>query len=133
MSRVHRALSKVVMEAKAERSLTQQQIADLMGVDKSVVSRIINGESNLTLKTIGDISWVVGLKPELTFKVIDRVSTEDANNIAMPTIFAAQSETPRVETSKPIEIGMGGVISDRRTGSSGQPIKHISAEKFYAD
>lgn len=128
MSRVHRALAKVVTEAKAEKGLTQQQIADAMGVDKSVVSRILNGESNLTLKTIGDISWVLGIKPEVTFRPVEVVTGHTANHVAMPTIVAVHYEAPRAETRKPVEIGMTWGHPDRKTGSSGQPIKHVTIE-----
>ncbi|WP_157133058.1 helix-turn-helix transcriptional regulator [Roseobacter sp. SK209-2-6] len=65
--RAHRAIVRAVREAKESRGLTQSDIAESMGVDKSVVSRILNGKGNLTLQTIGEISWVLGLRPDLVF------------------------------------------------------------------
>lgn len=70
-SRVNRKLLNAVLSAKKERGLTQSQIAELIGVDKSTISKILNGKGNLTLKTIGDISWAVGLVPDIDFKKKD--------------------------------------------------------------
>lgn len=131
MSRVHRALAKVVAEAKAEKGLSQQQIAEAMGVDKSVVSRILNGESNLTLKTIGDISWALGIKPEFTFKANEMVTSPQANHGTIKSVVTVRNEVPRIETRKPVEIGATGAHPGRKTGSSVQPIKHISMETSY--
>ena len=72
-----------VVKAKKRRSLTQSQIADKMGVDKSTLSRIINGQGNLTLKTIGDISWVLGLRPDITFTEVQHEGMDRANHPAM--------------------------------------------------
>lgn len=81
--RVNRALVKAVITAKREKNLTQSQIADQMGVDKPTFSRIINGRGNLTLKTIGDISWVLGLRPDITFSKIQHESFDEVNDTIM--------------------------------------------------
>lgn len=78
-SRVNRRLLNAILSAKQKHGLTQSQIAELMEVDKSTVSKILNGKGNLTLKTIGDISWAVGLIPNIEFKekeagVLNRLS-----------------------------------------------------------
>lgn len=67
-SRVNRRLLNAILSAKKEHGLTQSQIAKLMDVDKSTLSKILNGKGNLTLKTIGDISWAVGLVPNINFE-----------------------------------------------------------------
>lgn len=94
-SRVHRALMKAVIAAKNERNLTQSQIASLMEVDKSVVSRILNGRGNLTLKTIGDISWVLGLRPEISFVELDAGVAQNANHMQQEQVVASEAaKTP---------------------------------------
>ena len=90
-SRVHRALMKAVMAAKKEKGMTQSQIAELMGVDKSVVSRVLNGQGNLTLKTIGEISWVLGLRPELSFVKLDADLSTHSNHVPHEHIVAAEA------------------------------------------
>ena len=92
-SRVNRTLVRAVIEAKREKNLTQSQIADQMGVDKSTFSRIINGRGNLTLKTIGDVSWVLGLRPDITFSKIQHDSADRANRPAMQPNTGNKSES----------------------------------------
>ncbi len=82
-SRVNRALIKAVLQAKENRNLTRTQIADKMGVDKSTVSRIMKGQGNLTLKTIGDICWALSLRPDMAFSEIQQEGTNRANHPAM--------------------------------------------------
>lgn len=107
MSRVHRALIKAVNQAKADKQISQAQIAEAMGVDKSVVSRILNGEGNLTLKTIGDISWAVGLRPEFRFEKIAPIVDVTSNHPAMAApAFVPELHSMR-ETTKPVEFPVG--------------------------
>ena len=82
-SRVNRGLVKAVLEAKAKKGVTQTHICQEMGVDKSTLSRILNGKGNLTLKTIGDISWVLGLRPEIQFVEVEKAMHAGANSPAM--------------------------------------------------
>lgn len=132
MSRVHRALAKIVTQMKDEKGLTQQQIADAMGVDKSVVSRILNGESNLTLKTIGDVSWAVGLKPELTFKPIEVVEAPRANHIAMIQFNRNYDESPHIETNSAIKVIPVNSVKMRNIGSIEKPLQHVAQEEAHA-
>lgn len=83
MGRVNRALVKAVITAKREKNLTQSQIAEQMEVDKSTISRIINGRGNLTLRTIGEISWVLGLRPDITFSKIQHKNFDRENHPAI--------------------------------------------------
>ncbi len=84
--RVNRELVKAVVKAKRDRNLTQIQIADKMGVDKSTVSRIMKGQGNLTLKTIGDICWALSLRPDMVFSEIQQEGTNRANHPAMRAV-----------------------------------------------
>ena len=92
MGRVNRALVKAVITAKREKNLTQSQIAEQMEVDKSTISRIINGRGNLTLRTIGEISWVLGLRPDITFSKIQNDSVDRASRPAMEVKTRSKSE-----------------------------------------
>lgn len=92
MGRVNRALVKAVIAAKREKNLTQSQIAEQMEVDKSTISRIINGRGNLTLRTIGEISWVLGLRPDITFSKIQNDSADGANHPTMEVKTRSKSE-----------------------------------------
>ena len=117
--RVNRALVKAVVKAKGDRKLTQSQIADKMGVDKSTLSRIMNGQGNLTLKTIGDISWVLGLRPDLTFSEVQQESMDRANHPAMGTEQKMKpSELPKSTHFNKATITSPSVAERPQTGSS---------------
>jgi hypothetical protein len=56
---IRRALSV----EKGKRKLTQQMIAEKLGVHRSVVNRQIMGLENLTAKSIGELLWAIGWEP----------------------------------------------------------------------
>lgn len=50
----------------ANSGLTKAQLADRMGVHKSVVTRGLRGDQNLTLRSIVDFCWALGVRPVLS-------------------------------------------------------------------
>lgn len=82
-ARTHRILAQAVRKAKVEKGITQSQIAAALGVNKSVVSRLLSGEGNLTLRTIGEIAWAVGLRPELHLSEIKKAKRHGDNTIVL--------------------------------------------------
>lgn len=48
---------------RANKNITQSQLAELIGVDKSFVSNIENGKTNPTLSTITSLAKVLGVTP----------------------------------------------------------------------
>jgi len=60
---IHRELQQALEEEKARRKLTQQQIADLIGVNRSVINRQILGGGNLTLRRLAEFAWALGREP----------------------------------------------------------------------
>ena len=49
--------------------ITKAKIAERMGVDRSVVTRMLRGNSNLTLRTIGELCAALDMKPN--FKITE--------------------------------------------------------------
>ena len=49
--------------ARQERNLTQQQLADLLGVSQAYVARLESGEANPTLSKVGRILAALWLRP----------------------------------------------------------------------
>lgn len=48
------------LRAAFERSgKTQQEVADLLGVDKAVINRRLKGTENLTLRTLAEMAWAI--------------------------------------------------------------------------
>lgn len=84
---VRKALINAAVEEKTHRGLTQQKVADCLGVNRSVINRMLRGEVNLTLRSVAELAWSMGWEPRFSLHKIER---EDRNNEA---IFNAPHQT----------------------------------------
>ena len=57
IGRVRDEIVKAFFDEKKTRGLTQEQVAQRLGVNRSYVNRILKGEENLTLRTVADLAW----------------------------------------------------------------------------
>lgn len=64
LSLVRDEIQRAFAAEKALRNITQQAIADRLGVNRSVVNRQVMGLENLTLKTVGELLWAIGWEPQ---------------------------------------------------------------------
>lgn len=69
IGRVRDALLRGWAIRHEECGLTQADLARILGVNRSRVSRILNGEANLTLRTAGEIAAALGF--ELDVEIAD--------------------------------------------------------------
>jgi hypothetical protein len=56
---IQRALNSALEEEDAKRGLTQRNIADTLGKNKSVVSRLLSGKKNMTLESLADLAYAL--------------------------------------------------------------------------
>lgn len=75
IARVHAELQQAMSEERAENGLTQQALANRIGIDRSAINRYLQGKSNLTLRTVADIAWA--LNRRLVFEL--KELKEDGN------------------------------------------------------
>jgi plasmid maintenance system antidote protein VapI len=68
IGKVRKALISAAIEEKKLSGISQKEIAEAIGVNKSVVSRMLKGESNLTLRSVGELAWALGWEPDFTLK-----------------------------------------------------------------
>lgn len=61
-------LGKMIKKARQERNLTQEQLVELMGVQKSQISKLENHTNSATIDTI--LKVFRALKPEIHFNVM---------------------------------------------------------------
>ena len=61
---VRKALLRAAFSEKQKSGVTQQSIAKKLEVNRSVINRMLRGESNLTLRSVGELAWALGLEPE---------------------------------------------------------------------
>lgn len=57
-----------ILDARIEKNLTQQDLADITGINRADLSRIENGNANPSLKTIKRVAEGLGKKVEIRFK-----------------------------------------------------------------
>jgi transcriptional regulator with XRE-family HTH domain len=56
VSRVREAVAAAIRERRKELKLTQQQVADRLGISQQVIARIESGASNMTVATLARIA-----------------------------------------------------------------------------
>jgi plasmid maintenance system antidote protein VapI len=60
ISNVRFELQGALIKEKKSRNLTQQAIAKLLSVNRSVINRQFMGTENLTLRSVADLAWALG-------------------------------------------------------------------------
>jgi transcriptional regulator with XRE-family HTH domain len=67
------------------QNLTQREVAHRLGVSEARMSRIFSGRENLTLKTLADLGWALGMAFEVVPRPLaDRTATPAANDPPPP-------------------------------------------------
>lgn len=65
---VRMELQKALVAEKAARKITQQQIANQIGVNRSVINRQLTGTENLTLRSVAELAWALGWDIDFALK-----------------------------------------------------------------
>lgn len=88
---VRKALIIAALDEKSRRGLTQQKVADCLGVNRSVINRMLRGETNLTLRSVAELAWAMGWEPRFS---LHRIEKAERGNEAMevpPHVIASAS------------------------------------------
>ncbi len=93
ISVIHRELAAALEREGRARNLTQSDVANTLGVNKSAISRRLSGTSNLTLKSISDLAWVLG--HDVDFRLVSQRQNMAGANYPVATAPAA----PKITTS----------------------------------
>ena len=64
ISAVHREIQR----AFARSEMTQQELATRLEVNRATVNKRLLGEENLTLRSIADLGWAMGLEPHFELR-----------------------------------------------------------------
>jgi len=91
MGTVRRELQKAVASEKRTRKLTQQQIADMLDTNRSVINREILG-GNLTLRRLAELAWALGW--EIVFEFRKPAATAGQNQ---PVELPPPSSKPKTD------------------------------------
>ncbi|QDK80820.1 helix-turn-helix transcriptional regulator [Spirosoma sp. KCTC 42546] len=61
MSEITEQVGQLIREARKAKGMTQQEMADKLGISKSAYSRYESGSQNITIVTLQKIGEVLGL------------------------------------------------------------------------
>ena len=56
-----------IQEMLVQSGMTQQEVAERLGVDRSLINRRLTGKANLTARSIADFSYVFGKEVDIKF------------------------------------------------------------------
>lgn len=59
IGQVRNELVRALVEEKEENKFSQNQLAKKLDVDRSVINRQLNGEANLTLRSVAELAWAL--------------------------------------------------------------------------
>ncbi len=85
---VNNELRHALVTEKSERKLTQQAIADKLGVNRSVINRRFMGLENMTARSIGELLWAIGWEPHFEARKIEQNYGD--NEFIEPVVEASQ-------------------------------------------
>ena len=68
VGRVRSELQRALIAEKKSRKLSQQEIAQLIGVNRSVINRQLMGTENLTIRRVAELAWALGWDIEFKLK-----------------------------------------------------------------
>lgn len=63
---------KAMLNSRAEKSLTQQQLSQITGIPQADISRLENGNANPSLRTLQRLADGMGMKLKLEFVPVNR-------------------------------------------------------------
>ena len=108
------------------RGLTQRQLATRLGLTEGRVSQILSGRANITLRTLADLGWALGLRFEpLPVALPNRSGTPAENDPAPPQWLGRLKEPPRIRFAD-LKAGLPQATKVRRdprvrVTTSGEP------------
>jgi hypothetical protein len=65
VGQVRRALQRTLAE---NQDLNQAGVARALEVDRSVITKQLRGDGNISLSRVGELAWAMGVVPELVFR-----------------------------------------------------------------
>jgi transcriptional regulator with XRE-family HTH domain len=97
-------LQKAIQKALSDSGKTQQEVATILGVDRSVVNRRVRGSANLTARSIAEFAYA--FDKDIVLDFVDRELIEHSNvAVASENVlkFDAYRQSQTTGTAKPNE------------------------------
>jgi transcriptional regulator with XRE-family HTH domain len=97
-------------EGFATSGLTQDDIAGSLNVDKSLISRRLNGSENLTLKTLSYMGTAMGCRLNISFIPYAMVGVGNSYTYTPSTTFSTTFSTTSGSNLAPISANRSKVL-----------------------
>ncbi|MCR9193984.1 MAG: helix-turn-helix domain-containing protein [Hyphomonas sp.] len=75
IGKVRRALIKLMVD---NPEVSRKQVADAIGVHRSVITRQLNGDTDINVGRIAEIAWALGYRPVMDF---ERIGAAEGGNL----------------------------------------------------
>jgi hypothetical protein len=102
IARIAEELQKALFTEKSVRKLTQQAIADKLGVNRSVVNRQVSGLENMTARSIAEFLWAIGWEPHFEARKIEHRDGDNEYSVKL----RSEASTTAGENSEPKRVAM---------------------------
>ena len=102
---VRKALLVAALEEKERSGVTQQSIAAKLGINRSVINRLLRGEANLTLRSVAELAWALGRVPR--FDLPEQINADGSNYL--PLAGHSAPVPPSITRAEPELRESGGI------------------------
>lgn len=76
---IRKIIGNNVLNARKIRNLSQEQFAEMIGIEPSALSKIENGKSYPSQQTLENIICALKIKPDVLFKTEEKIDIEKAH------------------------------------------------------
>lgn len=106
------AITSAVQGAIDEAGLTRADVARLLGTTKSYISQVLNGSTNMTLKTLGALLWAAGRE---VAGLLTQPLGAAPNVIRFPSVTASAPNPPHEAFTPLVRVFVGHVSTNERS------------------
>ena len=92
-------VTEEIWAALERKGWSKSQLADALGLSLSHVSRLLNGSRNMTLRTLADIAYALGMRPSFSF--VENLSPVTEGDDGWKTVEVGDAATRAVATCQP--------------------------------
>jgi transcriptional regulator with XRE-family HTH domain len=105
LHRAHEQMNEVFDRLHREEGLTQDQVAQRLGVNKSLVSRRLHGEENQTLRSMSAMATGMRCVLNISFTPYKDMASVRAGTVASDGAIGAETNSARLTllSTKPIQ------------------------------
>lgn len=112
-------LQNRIQEMLVQSGMTQQQVAERLGVDRSVINRRLSGKANLTARSIADFAYVFGKDVDLKF--VDATKESLVN-----WVYSGPAENKTVHIRPIVNLGTAKIPPETTSSVSKQMLRVVS-------